>query len=126
METEGELCRIVAQTKKSEEIIEAQLFFLLWGNSIQKISVLELGVETERGRIKVDEYYRTNVEGIYAIGDVIATPALAHVASAEAICCVENIAGLQPVPVNYENFPACTYTSPEIASVGMTERAVKS
>lgn len=127
VETEGELCRIVAQTKKGEEIIEAQVVLSAVGviPNTENIGLKELGVETERGRIKVDEYYRTNVEGIYAIGDVIATPALAHVASAEAICCVENIAGLQPVPVNYENFPACTYTSPEIASVGMTERAVK-
>ncbi|MDD4638983.1 MAG: FAD-dependent oxidoreductase, partial [Bacteroidales bacterium] len=76
-------------------------------------------------RIKVDEYYRTSTDGLYAIGDVIPTPALAHVASAEAVCCIEKIAGLDPHPINYENIPACTYTSPEIASVGMTERAVK-
>lgn len=79
----------------------------------------------ERGKIKVDDSYMTSLKGVYAIGDVIATPALAHVASAEALCCVERIAGLSAKPVNYDNIPACTYTNPEIASVGMTERAVK-
>jgi dihydrolipoamide dehydrogenase len=79
----------------------------------------------EQGRIRVDAQYRTNVEGIYAIGDVIATPALAHVASAEATVCVEAIAGLSPEPVDYGNIPACLYTTPEVASVGLTERAAR-
>ena len=81
----------------------------------------ELGIEVERGRVKVDEYYRTNVEGVYAIGDIVPGAALAHVASAEAICCVEKIAGLTPEPINYGNIPGCTYTSPEVASVGLNE-----
>ena len=85
----------------------------------------EIGVEISRGKIKVDSLYKTNVEGVYAIGDVIATPALAHVASAEAICCIEGIAGLNPKLINYDNIPGCTYTSPEIGSVGMTEKRAK-
>ncbi len=117
----------MTETKKGEQVIEAEVVLSAVGvvPNTENLGLEELGVEIERRRIKVDEYYRTNIEGIYAIGDVIPTPALAHVASAEAICCIENIAGLNPTPVNYENFPGCTYTSPEIASVGMTERAVK-
>ena len=78
-----------------------------------------------RGKVVVDANYRTNVEGLYAIGDIIPTPALAHVASAEGIACVEAIAGLNPKPIRYDNIPACTYVTPEVASVGMTERAAK-
>ncbi len=70
-------------------------------------------------------FTQTNVKGIYAIGDVIGTPSLAHISSAEAIFCVESIAGLNPKPLNYNNFPGCTYTSPEIASVGYTEKQLK-
>ena len=91
----------------------------------ENLGLEELGVEMVRGKVKVDEYCRTNVPGIYAIGDIIPTPALAHMASAEALCCVENIAGLNPKPVNYDYVPGCTYTSPEVASVGKTERALK-
>jgi len=84
-----------------------------------------MGIVTENGRVKVDEYYRTNVEGVYAIGDIIATPALAHVASAEGITCVEKIAGHNPEPINYSNIPGCTYTNPEVSSVGLTEAKAK-
>jgi dihydrolipoamide dehydrogenase len=84
-----------------------------------------VGIELDNGRIKVDEFYKTNLEGIYAIGDVIQGPALAHVASSEGICCVEKIAGLNPEPVDYDNIPGCTYTIPEVASVGMTEKQAK-
>ncbi|HQB79159.1 MAG TPA: FAD-dependent oxidoreductase, partial [Tenuifilaceae bacterium] len=73
--------------------------------------------------VKVDQFYRTNVEGVYAIGDIIPGPALAHVASAEGITCVEKIAGLDVHPVNYKNIPGCTYTTPEVSSVGMSEKA---
>ncbi len=127
VDTSGDLCKIVTETKKGEQIIEAEVVLSAVGvlPNTENLGLEELGVEIEMKRIKVDEYYRTNVEGIYAIGDVIPSPALAHIASAEAICCIENIAGLHPKPVNYENFPGCTYTSPEIASVGLTERAVK-
>ena len=84
-----------------------------------------LGIETDRGLIKVDSFYNTNVPGIYAIGDVIPGPALAHVASAEGILCVEKIAGLNPEPLDYNNLPSCTYCQPEIASVGHTEQSAK-
>ncbi len=91
----------------------------------ENIGLEELGIATDRGYIRVDEYYRTNVPGVYAIGDVLPTQALAHVASAEGITCVEKIAGLHPEPIDYNNIPSCTYCSPEIASVGYTEAAAK-
>lgn len=93
--------------------------------NIENIGLEDLGVATERGFIKVDEFYRTNVPGIFAIGDVLPTQALAHVASAEAITCVEKIAGHHPEPIDYNNIPGCTYCSPEIASVGYTEQGAK-
>ena len=93
--------------------------------NLEDIGLEKLGIATEKGKIKVDEFYCTNVKGVYAIGDIIAGPALAHVASAEGITCVEKIAGKNPEPVNYKNIPGCTYTSPEIASVGYTEKAAK-
>ena len=89
------------------------------------IGLEELKVVTENGRVKVDEFYRTNIEGVYAIGDIVAGPALAHVASAEGIVCIEKIAGLNPEPIDYGNIPGCTYASPEIASVGMTEKQAR-
>jgi dihydrolipoamide dehydrogenase len=93
--------------------------------NIENIGLEELGIATERGYIKVDSMYKTNVANIMAIGDVLATPALAHVASAEGITCVEAIAGHHPEPIDYNNIPGCTYCSPEIASVGYTEQAAK-
>lgn len=93
--------------------------------NIENIGLEELGIVTERGYIKVDEYYQTNVPGVYAIGDVLPTQALAHVASAEGITCVEKITGHHPEPVDYNNIPGCTYCIPEIASVGYTEQAAK-
>ena len=91
----------------------------------ENIGLEDLGIETERGILQVDEFYRTNVPGIYAIGDIVPGPALAHVASAEGIICVEKIAGMTPEPLDYGNVPGCTYCSPEVASVGMTEQAAK-
>lgn len=91
----------------------------------ENIGLEELGIATDRSYIKVDDYYQTNVPGVYAIGDVLATQALAHVASAEGITCVEKIAGHHPEPVDYNNIPGCTYCIPEIASVGYTEQAAK-
>ena len=82
-------------------------------------------IELENGKVKVDDYYRTNAESIYAIGDIVHGPALAHVASAEGIICVEKITGLNPQPLDYSNVPACTYTYPEVASVGLTEKTAK-
>jgi dihydrolipoamide dehydrogenase len=91
----------------------------------ENIGLEDLGIATDRGYIKVDDYYQTNVPGVYAIGDVLATQALAHVASAEAITCVEKMAGHHPEPIDYNNIPGCTYCVPEVASVGYTEQAAK-
>ncbi|MDR2010308.1 MAG: dihydrolipoyl dehydrogenase [Bacteroidales bacterium] len=93
--------------------------------NIENIGLEELGIELEYGRIKVDENYATNIPGIYAIGDIILGPALAHVASAEGIYCVEKMAGLNIDPIDYNNIPSCVYTTPEIASVGLTEKQLK-
>ncbi len=127
VDTSGDICKLTVQTKKGEEVIEAERVLSAVGivSNIENIGLEEAGVEVQRGKIKVDSFYATNVQGIYAIGDVIATPALAHVASAEGICCVEKIAGLNPEAINYDNIPGCTYASPEIGSVGITEKAAK-
>jgi len=127
VDTSGDICKLTVQTKKGEEVIEAERVLSAVGivSNIENIGLEEAGVEVQRGKIKVDSFYSTNVQGIYAIGDVIATPALAHVASAEGICCVEKIAGLNPEAINYDNIPGCTYASPEIGSVGITEKAAK-
>ena len=92
---------------------------------LENMGLEEVGVEIERDKVKVDEHYKTSLDGVYAIGDIIATPALAHVASAEAIHCVEYICGLNPEPVDYSTIPSCIFTSPEVASVGLTEAQVK-
>ena len=93
--------------------------------NLEGIGLEDIGVATDRDKIIVDDYYRTNVSGVYAIGDIVNGPALAHVASAEGIICVEKIAGENPEPLNYNNIPACTYCNPEIASIGYTEKAAK-
>lgn len=124
IDTSGELLKINIRNKKGDiEVHEAEIVLSAVGiaPNIENIGLEELGIEMERGKIKVDEYYRTNVEGVYAIGDIVHGPALAHVASAEAICCIEKIAGLSPAPIDYSNIPGCTYTNPEVASVGLTE-----
>lgn len=110
-----------------EQIIECDIVLSAAGVSpnIENIGLEAAGVATEKGLIKVDQYYKTNIPGIYAIGDVTPGPALAHVASAEGITCVEAICGHHPEPINYNNIPGCTYCSPEIASVGLTEAAAK-
>ncbi|MDK2979130.1 MAG: dihydrolipoamide dehydrogenase [Bacteroidales bacterium] len=127
VDTSGKLCKAVVKSKKGEETIEAEIVLSAVGvtPNLENIGLEELGVEMEKGKIKVNDYYQTNIEGIYAIGDIVHGPALAHVASAEGIACVEKIAGLNPEPINYSNIPACTYTSPEVASVGLTEQAAK-
>lgn len=123
--TSGQLCSVKIKTPKGEETREAEIVLSAVGISpnIENIGIEELKIETDKGRIKVDQYYKTNIDGVYAIGDIISTPALAHVASAEGILCVEKIAGLNPHPINYKNIPGCTYTSPEVASVGYSEKA---
>jgi dihydrolipoamide dehydrogenase len=120
-------CKVKIKTAKGEEETEAEVVLSAVGitPNIEGIGIDELGIELEEGKIKVDEYYRTSARGICAIGDVIPGPALAHVASAEGIICVEKIAGKTPEPMDYNNIPACTYTAPEVASVGMTEEAAK-
>lgn len=119
----GEKLLVNVKGKKKDEIIEADIVLSAVGVStnIENLGLEEVGVKTERTKVIVDDYYRTNIEGVYAIGDIVHGPALAHVASKEAIICVEAIAGEKPQSINYSNIPGCTYTSPEIASVGLTE-----
>jgi dihydrolipoamide dehydrogenase len=120
----GDKCKVAIKTKKGEELVECDIVLSAVGitANLENIGLEELGVVIENGKVKVDEFYRTSVKGIYAIGDIIPGPALAHVASAEGITCVEQIAGKNPSPIDYKNIPGCTYTSPEIASLGMTEK----
>lgn len=120
----GEKCRVTIKTPKGVEIRETDIVLSAVGvtSNIEGIGLEEAGVRTEKGKVFVDEFYRTSVRGIYAIGDIVHGPALAHVASAEGIICVEKIAGLDVRPLDYGNIPACTYTTPEIASCGLTER----
>ncbi len=127
VDTTGDLCKVTIKTKKGEERVEAEVVLSAVGitPNTEGIGLEEMGVAVENGRIRVDEFYRTNVEGVYAIGDIIATPALAHVASAEGITCVEKIAGLTPEPIDYKNIPGCTYTQPEVSSLGLTEAKAK-
>jgi dihydrolipoamide dehydrogenase len=129
VDTSGNQCKVYIKSKKDgkEEIIECDVVLSAAGvtPNTENIGLELLGIETDRGMIKVDEFYRTNVAGIYAIGDVIPTQALAHVASAEGITCVEKIKGHHPEPIDYGNIPSCTYCWPEVASVGLTEVAAK-
>ncbi|MCB8994387.1 MAG: dihydrolipoyl dehydrogenase [Bacteroidales bacterium] len=127
VDTSGKLCKVVIETPKGEEVHEAEIVLSAVGiaPNTENLGLEKLGVEMEKGKIKVDEFYRTNVKGVYAIGDIVHGPALAHVASAEGITCVEKIAGKNPEPVDYSNIPGCTYSNPEVASVGMTEKAAK-
>ncbi len=125
VDTSGEKVKAVIRTKKGEEEHEADIILSAVGitPNLENIGIEEAGIEVENGKVKVDEFYRTNVEGVYAIGDIVHGQALAHVASAEGIICVEKMAGEKPEPLDYGNIPACTYTTPEVASVGMTEKA---
>jgi dihydrolipoamide dehydrogenase len=124
---DGDECVVNISTKKGTETVVCSQVLSAVGivANIEDIGLESLGIEVEKGKIKTDAYYRTNVEGVYAIGDVIATPALAHVASHEAVTCVERIAGLDVEPVDYACIPSCIYTTPEIASVGMTEKQAR-
>ncbi len=127
VDTSGEKVKAVIKTKKGEEEHKADIILSAVGiaPNLENIGLEDAGVEVENNKIKVDKYYRTNIEGVYAIGDIVQGQALAHVASAEGIICVEKIAGENPEPLDYGNIPACTYTAPEVASVGMTEKAAK-
>lgn len=127
VDTSGDGCKVTVKTKKGEEQLEADVVLSAVGvtSNIENIGLEDVGIKTEKGKITVDEFYNTNVEGYYAIGDCVPGPALAHVASAEGIICVEKIAGENPEPLNYNNLPGCTYCSPEVASVGYTEKQAK-
>lgn len=127
VDTKGKACVATVKTPAGEIKIECDIVLSAVGVStnIEGIGLEEVGVKTEKGRVVVDDFYKTNIAGVYAIGDIVKGPALAHVASAEGITCVEKIAGKNPEPIDYNNLPGCTYCSPEIASVGYTEEAAK-
>ncbi len=127
VDTKGKLCKVTIKTKKGEDVVEAEIVLSAVGitANLEGLGLEEVGVEIEKGKVKVDDYYKTNIEDVYAIGDIVHGPSLAHVASHEGIICVEKIAGKHVEPMDYGNIPGCTYTTPEIASVGMTEKAAK-
>lgn len=127
VDTSGKSCLVTVKTKKGEEVMEADVVLSAVGvqANIENIGLEACGIKTDKGKIVVDDFYQTNVPGYYAIGDVVPGQALAHVASAEGIICVEKIAGHHPQPLDYGNIPGCTYCFPEIASVGMTEKQAR-
>ena len=127
VDTSGEGVKASVKTKDGIKELHADIVLSAVGiaANIENIGLEEVGIVTDKGKIMVDEFYQTNIPGYYAIGDVVPGPALAHVASAEGITCVEKIAGLHAEPIDYGNIPGCTYTSPEIASVGLTETQAK-
>lgn len=125
VEIEGDVCHVHIKDKKGAEVlVDCDVVLSAVGviTNLENMGLEETGIAVERTKIIVDDFYRTNVDGYYAIGDVVHGPALAHVASAEAICCVEKICGENPEKVDYDNIPGCTYTTPEVASVGMSEK----
>lgn len=127
VDTSGKGVVATVKTPKGEVKLEADILLSAVGivSNLENIGLEDVGVKHEKGKILVDDFYKTNVDGIFAIGDIVHGPALAHVASAEGIICVEKIAGHHPEPLNYGNIPGCTYCSPEIASVGMTEKQAR-
>ena len=124
IDTSGAGVKAYVKTAKGEEILEADILLSAVGikTNLENIGLEEVGIATDRDKILVNDFYQTNIPGYYAIGDVVPGPALAHVASAEGITCVEKIAGLHVDPIDYGNIPGCTYATPEIASVGLTEK----
>ena len=127
VDTSGKGVKATVKTKKGEEIIEADIVLSAVGikTNIENIGLEDVGIITDRDKILVNDWYQTNIPGYYAIGDVVPGQALAHVASAEGITCVEKIAGLHTEAIDYGNIPGCTYATPEIASVGLTEEQAK-
>jgi dihydrolipoamide dehydrogenase len=127
VDTIGSGCKVSVKTPTGNQVIECDIVLSAVGiaSNLEGIGLEETGIKTEKGKVIVDDFYKTNVAGYYAIGDIVKGPALAHVASAEGITCVEKIAGKNPEPIDYNNIPGCTYSQPEIASVGYTEKAAK-
>jgi dihydrolipoamide dehydrogenase len=127
VDTKGDGCKVSVKTKSGNQTLDCDIVLSAVGiqANIENLGLEEIGVATDKGRIIVNKFYQTNIPGVHAIGDCIPSQALAHVASAEGIICVENIAGHHPEPLDYNNIPGCTYCQPEIASVGYTEKAAK-
>ena len=127
VDIKNDVCKVNIKTDKGIEIIETDIVLSAVGiqANIEGIGLEDVGIKTEKDKVLVDEFYRTNIEGYYAIGDILPNQALAHVASAEGILCVEKIAGHNPDLIDYNNIPNCTYCSPEISSVGYTEAKAK-
>ena len=127
VDTRGAQCQVQLKTQDGVQSLACDVVLSAAGivANLEGIGLEDVGVAIDRGKVVVDDFYRTNMPGIYAIGDVVKGPAMAHVASAEGIVCVEKIAGLHPEPLNYHNLPACTYCQPEVASVGYTEKAAQ-
>jgi len=125
VDTKGTGCKVLVKTKKGEETIECDVVLSAVGikRNIENIGLEEVGIATDKDIIVTNDFYQTNIPGYYAIGDITKGPALAHVASAEGIICVEKISGMDIEPLDYGNIPGCTYCAPEVASVGMTEKA---
>ena len=130
VDTKGDGCKVKVKSKdgkESEIACDVVLSAVGVATNLENIGIEKAGVKLndKKNQVAVDEFYRTNVEGVYAIGDIVKGPALAHVASAEGITCVEAIAGMNPEPIDYNNLPGCTYCWPEVASVGYTEKEAK-
>lgn len=127
VDTSGKGVKALVKTAKGEQTLEADMVLSAVGikSNIENIGLEEVGIVVDKDKIIVNQWYQTNIPGYYAIGDVVPGPALAHVASAEGITCVEKIKGLAVEPIDYGNIPGCTYATPEIASVGLTEKQAK-
>ncbi len=127
VESAGNGCKVTVKTASGNQVLDCDVVLSAVGvtANIENLGLEQCGIKTDKGKVLVDDYYKTNVDGVYAIGDIVKGQALAHVASAEGIICVEKIAGHHPQPLDYNNIPGCTYCSPEIASVGYTEKAAK-
>jgi len=127
VDTKGTDCKVNVKTKTGNVVLDAEIVLSAVGiaANIEGIGLEETGIKTDKGKILTDKYYATNVPGYYAIGDCVGGQALAHVASAEGITCVEKIKGMHVDPIDYNNIPGCTYCQPEIASVGFTEKKAK-
>ena len=125
VDTSGPGCKVKIKTAKGEEQVDCDIVLSAVGiiANLEGIGLEETGIATDKGKVLVNDFYQTNMPGYYAIGDIVKGPALAHVASHEAITCVEKIAGMHVDPIDYNNIPGCTYCQPEIASVGYTEKA---